>query len=524
MRRDPEVLMTQGRQQVVTPVRSGGRFRAVRLALPAALLLVLLASVCLASTALAASTSASASASTSEATSSAATSSTPYAAGVEKGMWDDTWVYASSAVRDRILSEIADSDQLDASVVRLTLFWRELEPQEGVYNEQQIAALSTAIDAARAHGLRVILTFYGVPQWASDSTLWNAPPAGSFTRKTYYDFYIPMQSAMTAYEAFMDHLTKVFSGRIFAWECWNEPNIWWFWYPQTTSTNSHYGVDRYMDMLKRFATIVHRNDPAGLVLGGNTASLGYDNRTSTSPLTWAVRLKSKGAASWFDAYSHHPYAIAVGSSAKPPAPEQAPPDGWGNYIVTLGNIQKLLQKFPAMDFYLTEYGYNSKSTRLFGHGKVSETQEADYLRRAYRRCAKFPQIRLLTWYLRKDVTGGAVAWDPPMYSGLRRVSGSKKAAWWAFARHNTLTFKAPATTRRTANTVLTGKLTHAGTGVSARVLTVQKKAGSVWKSVATCRTRSDGSYKRVLRLTAATRLRVVWSGVVESPSRAIRVR
>jgi hypothetical protein len=515
--------MRQGTQQSITAVRSGvagSRPRRTQFALLLAVLLVALASLCLASTALAAN----AGASTSGTVGNAASSQAPYAAAVAKGIWDDTWVHATADTRERILSEIADSGQLDAAVVRLTVFWRELEPQEGMFDENEIGVLGDAIDAARSHGLRVILTFYGVPRWASDTTLWRTPPSSAFTKNSYYDFYIPRQSAMAAYETFVDHLTRVFAGRIFAWECWNEPNIWWFWYPQKTAANSHYGVDRYLDMLKRFAGIVRRNDPAGLVLGGNTASLGYDNLTTTSPITWAKRLKAKGATSWFDAYSHHPYAIAVGGSAKPPAPEQAPPDGWGDYIVTLGNIQKLLKIFPAADFYLTEYGYNSRITSLFGHGKVSEAQQAGYLRRAFARCAEFPQIRLLTWYLRQDVTKGVEMWQPPMYSGLRRVGGSKKPAWWAFARHNRLTFTAPASTRRNANTVLTGKLTHAGTGISARSLTVQKRVRSAWKSAASCRTKSDGSYKLVLRLATATRLRVVWSGVVESPSRTVKVR
>jgi len=445
----------------------------------------------------------------------------PYAAGVQRGIWDDTWVRAKPAARERILGEIADADQLGAGAVRLTVFWRDLEPLEGVFNEAEIGVLSDAIDAAREHGLRVILTFYSVPLWASDSSLWGTPPNSNFKKKTYYDCYIPRQSAMPAYEVFIDHLTTILAGKVFAWECWNEPNLWWFWYPQKTSANSRYGSDRYIDMLQRFSRIVRANDPGALVLGGNSASLGFDNRTTTSPITWANRLKQRKASAYFDAYSHHPYACPV--MGRPlDAPETSPV--FSRSMVTLGNIGSLLKKFPDTDFYLTEYGYNTRATSLFGGGKVSEARQADYLRRAFRRCARYPQIQLLIWYLRKDVKGGNGVTEPPMYSGLRRANGVQKPAWWAFARRNVLTLKAPRSVRSGAGTTVGGTLKHAGKGVGGKVLTVQRRKAGKWVKSTTCRTRANGSYRLRLRVTATTRLRVVWTGVVESPSRTVAVR
>lgn len=364
----------------------------------------------------------------------AAVGSAQASARVAKGLWDDTFVGAGQITQNKILNEIASPSQLHASTVRLMVFWARAEPAEGVFDEAYLAQIKTAVDAARAHGLKVILTTYEVPKWASNQTLWKSPPPDfGFKRGIYYYFYAPRTDAdtMLQYRNFAEHIATEFQGEVFAYEAWNEANIFWFLYPQRTATDGYFGVRTYFSMLRAFSKGIHAGDPAAKVLGGNTASQGINNVRSTSPLRWAHWLKSNHVLTYADAYSHHVYALA-GIGQPILAPELRP--RFPQWTVVLGNIGTLLHIFPKTDFYLTEWGYNSSPSRLFGGGGVGAKNQAAYLTRGFKLAAKYPQIKLLMWYLRVDVKGGSSIFSPPMSSGLRAANGTKKPAWYAFKR------------------------------------------------------------------------------------------
>ena len=71
-----------------------------------------------------------------------------------------------------------------------------------------------------------------------------------------------------------------------------------------------------------------------------------------------------------------------------------------------------------------------------GHGSLHRVEgrgeQAAQSQRAIRLAAKYPQIKLLTWYLRVDVKACSNVFSPPMSTGLRRANGTKKPAWTAF--------------------------------------------------------------------------------------------
>jgi hypothetical protein len=353
------------------------------------------------------------------------------AAHVAKGLWDDTFVGVAPAQQEAILNEIASPSQLHAGTVRLMVFWARAEPAPGVFDEAYLTQIKTAIDAAHAHGLRVILTTYEVPEWASNTSLWKSPPPGpfGFKKNTYYYFYAPKAAALPEFGNFAQHIAEEFKGEVFAYEAWNEANIFWFLYPQRTATDGHFGVRTYFGMLKAFSQGIRAGDPGALVLGGNTASQGINNVRSTSPLTWAHWLKSNHVLDWADAYSHHVYAL--GGSGQPILAPELPPR-FPQWTVVLGNIGTLLHVFPKTDFYLTEWGYNATASKLFGGGGVGEKKQAAYLTRGFKLAGKYPQIKLLMWYLRVDVKAGSSVFSPPMSTGLRRANLTKRPAWWAF--------------------------------------------------------------------------------------------
>jgi hypothetical protein len=348
---------------------------------------------------------------------------------VAVGLWDDTFVGVNAAKQETILNEI--STQLHVNTVRLMVFWARAEPAKGVFDEAYLAQLKTAVLAARAHGLRVILTTYEVPKWASNQSLWRSPPPGVGLKKNiYYYFYAPRTDALSEFQAFAHHVAEEFKGQVFAYEAWNEPNIFWFLYPQRTSADGYVGARTYLGMLKAFSKGIRAGDAAALVLGGNTASQGLNNARTTSPLRWANWLKGHGVLKYCDAYSHHTYAL--GGAGPIRAPELPPK--YPQWTVTLGNITSLLRIFPHTAFYLTEWGYNAKDSSLFAGGGVGEKNQTAYLTRGFKVADRYPQIKLLTWYLRVDVNGTGSAFSPPMSTGLRRANGTKKPAWFAMAR------------------------------------------------------------------------------------------
>jgi hypothetical protein len=438
--------------------------------------------------------------------------------GFMRGLWDDTFVSqpgapVDKAKQDAILSEIAD--QLHVKVVRLMVFWYKSEPQKGVFDDTYLASVKQAVEAARAHGLKVILTTYAPPAWAEDQNLWKHPPGG-FAANTYLNFYAPRADAIPQYGAFARHIAQYFKGDVYAYECWNEPNIMWFLYPQQVPGDKYFGVRTYFNMLKQFYAGIKANDARALVLGGNTASNGKDNVQSTSPLTWAKWLKKNDVLKYCDAYSHHAYNVGT-VAAKPP---EVPPT-FRQSTVTLGNIEDLLSIFPKTDFYLTEYGYNSSFSSLFGVGSgVGEVNEADYLKRAFLKAESFPQIKLLMWYLRVDVKGDkSNAFSPAMSTGLRLPDLTKKPAWWALAGQNAVSEEAPSGKAALGTTfTVTGRVTHAGQPVAGIHLVLQMQVGSsggAWQKAARVVTDAQGDYHLAFKVKDYTLYYVSWPGVTD---------
>lgn len=310
--------------------------------------------------------------------------------------------------------------------VRLPVSWAELEPQRGVYSEQALVTLDRLVAAFRARKVRVLLTLASTPDWAQERTWWTRPPAG------YGDgpqpFYPVSSSALPAFSDFAEKLARRCAGTVHAVEVWNEPNLWMFLYPQRTSSDPLYGVHAYLRVLKAFHSGASRVRTSMRVVGGTTGPVGLNDTYRTSPQRFARELKRAGASRYFDVYSHHPYT--PGGSVYP-APNQPPNDK--STTVTLFNLRTLLRLFPSKPFYLSEYAYSTAPSTLFGLS-VSEARQARYLEQAFAVAAQYRQVRMLNWYLLRDqrpFDGRPVS---GVYTGLRRLDGSKKPAWYAF-RH-----------------------------------------------------------------------------------------
>jgi hypothetical protein len=347
---------------------------------------------------------------------------------VPRGIVDETLLSSDPLTQEAILTEL--SDQLHCSYTRVTVDWHLAEPVRGQYADDYLSTIRTTIASAVAHGLRVIVLVYYTPEWASDTRFWNDPPK-HYKAGVYHWFYPVRPSALDDWQAFAGHLAGLLSGLVYGYECWCEPNLWGYLWPQKTSSDPDFSVHYYSRLLRYFYRGVKAADRRALVIGGVTASFGANNRYGTSPQRFATRLKKTGAARYMNAYAHHPYPYGLGA----PAPAPTLPPLLPKLSVTLGNIRTLLRIYPHMSFYLDEFGYGTAPSDTFPGGQVSKTKQARYLKQAYTLVDRHPQIKALLWFLRQDYSPGGTKYSPKgLYMGLRDLKGDRKPAWYAFAR------------------------------------------------------------------------------------------
>ena len=401
--------------------------------------------------------------------------------------------------------------KLHAQMLRFDVRWTRLEPQRGQYDQTYLNQLATTIHAAAGDGLKVIVTLYDTPRWASDRTLWHYAPQG-FKRGVYHGFYPPATKRLGDFQAFATKLASTFGSDVTGYECRNEPNLWPSLYPQRTSSDAAFAVRRYAAMLTAFSRGVRAGDPNALVIAGATAPGGRNNDLQTSPQRFARLLKTMVKPSVFDAYSHHPYAVG---GTRNIAPEAQPRDP--AHTVSLGNVATLLKIFPSKPFYLTEYGYYTTYSPIFGI-YVNQTTQAAYLTRAYRYAARFPQVKALIWFPYHDLGGVPTPVGVTgVYSGLVTVPGAFKRSWYAFSGGNTLTLTAAA---RGASLRLSGRLTSTSMGgLRGRALVLYRRtAGHAWQVARNLATGTNGSYHVTVKMSDAASYRVAWLGVVHSPT------
>ena len=201
------------------------------------------------------------------------------------------------------------------------------------------------------------------------------------------------------------------------------------------------------------------------------------------------------------------------------------PPQYPTHTVSLSNIGTLLKIFPGKPFYLTEYGFSTEPSVAFGP-PVTEAQQAAYLTKAYALAARHSQVKLLVWYLLQDTSPTGKPTSPlGWYLGLRRVSGTAKPAWYAFARGNHIALAAPARARRGSRILLHGRFTCASIGgVPGVHLLVERGVGGRWRVVRAVTTGAGGAFAVRVTLGATQRLRVVFSGVVRSRVRLVVAR
>ena len=308
-----------------------------------------------------------------------------------------------------------------AGVVRVDVGWSSLEQDgKGKINSWYLKKIDTVVAEAEARGLRLLLTFWETPCWAS-----TAPSSvkqnceGSWWSRDVQRY--PPRDA-SEYANALAFLVDRYGSRVAAWEVWNEPNLQDFF-------KSDNPVRDYAALVRAAYPAAKRAHPNAQVIAGALADADFE---------FTDALFRHGIKDKFDAYSIHPY-----SGDRSPLDRNE--DKYIRYSFVRGvpKVRETLQRNgDAEPLWLTEFGWSTCNVRGQESYKncVSESTQANYLTKAFSEMATWSYVDAGIVYNHRDRSTDMG--DRVDNYGLLRYSGSKKPSFTAF--------KASATALRSA--------------------------------------------------------------------------
>jgi hypothetical protein len=294
--------------------------------------------------------------------------------------------------------------QSGANVIRADVSWASLEYAKGQYDATYLAKLDSMVAAADARGIKVIVTLWETPCWASsapDSVKQSC--SGAWWNRG-VNYYPPVRA--TDFGAAAGMITHRYSTKLAALEIWNEPQ--------------HAGNLTAPDVAAAYAELVRgtyaqakAGDPNVDVLAG---SLAY------ADVPFLQRLYANGIKGNYDGLSIHPYSDG-----------RAPSDvGQASYRAQTfaGGISWFHDTEQAngdqAPIWVTEFGWTTCSVS----GCSSEQQQADYTVQAFRLLDGVPYVKGATIYQLRDSSSNAA--NPEANFGLLHSDFSPRPAWAAF--------------------------------------------------------------------------------------------
>ena len=303
--------------------------------------------------------------------------------------WHATWGNQTDADRTREL-DIMQANGVEW--LRIDVGWAMLQPRAGSYDTNwAVPFVQKQIEAAKARGFKVLVTFWRTPDWANGG---RGPLVAPTDPQTYGDA--------------LGHFVKLWKGKVDAWEIWNEPN----------ATEFLVGADpaQYVGLLKAGYRSAKAADPASTIVFGGTMYVDTD---------WIRRTYDAGAKGYFDVMAVHPYIGPANAG-----PET--PDNGNRWTMMHTDALVTLMKNRgdgAMPIWFTEYGWSTHSntsTMKSWELGVTEAQQADFFRRSVELTqARWPQVTNMIWYNSRDKNTGNVHQDG--YGLMRRDFSPKPA-------------------------------------------------------------------------------------------------
>ncbi len=290
--------------------------------------------------------------------------------------------------------------------MRTFVRWDEIETNgPGRWNAASVQAFDDLVAAAQSHGLKVVATVIGSPQWANGSADHFVPPTD------------PQDLAR-----FMAPFSARYKGRVAAWEVWNEPDGVDFWHGSAPNATA------YTALLAAAYTAVKGADPGAQVYAGPLSGNDYD---------FLQGIYNAGGGGSFDAVAvHTDNACGI-----------TPPDSYYRQNGRVGRFSFLgfrevhttmeANGDGAKPIVMSELGWSATGTRCargeFAGKKaagVTEAEQAANLRLAYHCLADYPYVSAGLWFSMRDAGAGDTELNR---YGLLRSDLSRRPAFAALA-------------------------------------------------------------------------------------------
>lgn len=252
--------------------------------------------------------------------------------------------------------------------VRMQFLWSYLEPEPGYDVTRRIWAFDQAVDLARERGLRLLINVTHPPEWAIDQS--TAQPINA-----------------DAYGSFLSRLVGHFSGRVDAWQVWNEPNL-------IDGDNPPLRPAEFLPLLRAAYPAIKEADPDALVVfpGLAPTSLMEDGWVYDDDwwLEALLEINQGEAARWFDvlgvqAYGagNHPDTYYPGNISSNPEWVNAP-EFYFRHVEQLRAVM-VNAGLEEVPIWIAEMGWPvGVHHPSYGYGRyITERLQARYIARAF---------------------------------------------------------------------------------------------------------------------------------------------
>lgn len=301
------------------------------------------------------------------------------------GFADSDLYGMSRADIDRTLDEM---QAMGVNNVRVLIPWAGIELVDDFYYWNTI---DYVVDAADARGMGILGVVNSTPAWATEpgAPAVAGPPASP-----------------EEYAEFVGAVADRYEGRIGAYEVWNEPNAYTFWYPAPDP-------EAYTELLQAAYPAIKAADPDAVVIGGVVGWVSDYGDLAISPARYVDAMYDAGAQGYFDALSYHPYHYTLPFSQGGRYPAISPQDQlelMRDAMVANGDEDKLI--------WASEYGQPTS--------QGGELKQAAYLQDFLTTWSSYEYTGPSFIYTTRDRNTGST--DPQDTFGVLRTDWSAKPA------------------------------------------------------------------------------------------------
>jgi len=190
---------------------------------------------------------------------------------------------------------------LDISLTRIGISWRDIESEKGKYQWEEMDKL---IDFLHNNGIRILAVIACAPDWAIEGTESDLEAFNERGIGNLYSVVWPKEKYMNHFLEFMKKALERYKGKVKYFEFWNEPDGMGGPVPLRGSDGKIIDIRyegnarRYTYWLKELYKIIKEIIPDAKVAAG----------ALTNPHTNFIKaIYSSGGKGYFDAISLHPY-------------------------------------------------------------------------------------------------------------------------------------------------------------------------------------------------------------------------